>query len=47
VAVRDLPPVTSPSSAGRFQAFDAGGLIGELVRSGWSEARENAVAKGI
>lgn len=47
VVVRDLPPVTSPSSAGRFRFFGLGGRIGALVLCRWSEARKSPVNEGL
>lgn len=47
MVVRDLPPLTSPSSAGRFQASGAGGRIEALVRFQWSVGRESTVTKGL
>lgn len=47
VVVRDLPPATSPSSAGRFRAFGLGGRIGALARSRWSESHKPPVNKGF
>ena len=47
MVVRARPPVTSPDSAGRFRAFDAGGRIEGLVSVRWSEARESPVNEGL